>query len=244
MFAAYPSGRSLWSASDPGRDAPRHVRDHEQLVDLRLERRQRLGQLGGAPVRHDDRRDLHASTSRYTSAVRRARLRPRERLRALDPGGREPVALAESLDGSGGEIAARRVDRCISADLAERGLVGRDDRRAAGHRLDHRQPEPLEPRGQDEQRSAPVEVGEALLGQIAAQVGPAVRELGGEPRVLLGAGHDERQPDRLRGGERGQRILALLDRADEEDVAVMCASRRERGSTPFGVTVTLLSATP
>ena len=40
------------------------VGDHEQLVDLRRERRQRVLELGGVPVRDDDGADLHASTSR------------------------------------------------------------------------------------------------------------------------------------------------------------------------------------
>ena len=48
----------------PVRRRAGHVRDHEQLVDLRLERRERLGELGRVPVRDDDRGHLHASTFR------------------------------------------------------------------------------------------------------------------------------------------------------------------------------------
>jgi hypothetical protein len=40
------------------------IRDHDELVDLRSERRQRLGELAHVPVRDDDRRHLHASASR------------------------------------------------------------------------------------------------------------------------------------------------------------------------------------
>ena len=52
------------------------VRDHDELVDLRLERRQRLRELGRMAVRDDDGGDPHAaSTFRYaptvSSAVRR-----------------------------------------------------------------------------------------------------------------------------------------------------------------------------
>ena len=47
-----------------GRNAARDVRDHEQLVDLRRERGQRLHELAGVTVRDDDCRHLHASASR------------------------------------------------------------------------------------------------------------------------------------------------------------------------------------
>ena len=46
------------------RQAVGDVRDHKQLVDLRRERRQRVPELGGVPVRDDDCADLHESTSR------------------------------------------------------------------------------------------------------------------------------------------------------------------------------------
>ena len=47
-------------------DAARHVRDHDELVHLREERRERFAQFGRATVRDDDRRDARhrASTSR------------------------------------------------------------------------------------------------------------------------------------------------------------------------------------
>jgi len=44
------------------RDAARNVRDQHDLVDLGLERRQRLGQLFSVRVGDDDRRD-HARAS-------------------------------------------------------------------------------------------------------------------------------------------------------------------------------------
>ena len=59
--------------SDAGRCRAGDVRNHEQLVDLRRERGQRLRELGGVPVRDDDRGHLHAArTCRYTAAVLRA----------------------------------------------------------------------------------------------------------------------------------------------------------------------------
>jgi hypothetical protein len=46
-----------------GREAARDVRDQDDLVDLRLERRQRGLELGGVAVGDDDRRD-HPSAFR------------------------------------------------------------------------------------------------------------------------------------------------------------------------------------
>jgi hypothetical protein len=46
-----------------GRTA-RYVGDHDHLVDLRYERRQRPLELGRVPVRDDDRRDPHPAISR------------------------------------------------------------------------------------------------------------------------------------------------------------------------------------
>jgi len=54
---AYVLRQPAWNAS-------RNVRDHDELVDLRRERRQRLLELRGVPVRDDDGADLHASTAR------------------------------------------------------------------------------------------------------------------------------------------------------------------------------------
>ena len=45
-------------------DAPRHVRDDHELVDLRREHRQESVEVGGVAVRDDDCGDLHASSSR------------------------------------------------------------------------------------------------------------------------------------------------------------------------------------
>ena len=118
--------------------------------------------------------------------MRRAVSAHEKSLRALEPGGREALALGERLGGGGAEIAVLGVDGRVAGDLAQRGLVGGDDRRAAGHRLEHGQAEPLEARGQDEQRRAPVEVGELVLGDVAAQVGAAVAELAASPASFSG----------------------------------------------------------
>ena len=67
-FAAKESGRAFSrtraSGGQLGGDAAGDVRDHEQLVDLRRERRQRLLELRRVAVRDDDGGDLHPSTSR------------------------------------------------------------------------------------------------------------------------------------------------------------------------------------
>jgi hypothetical protein len=47
-----------------GADAAGQIGDHEQLVDLRRERRQRLLELARVTVRDDDGGDLQNSTSR------------------------------------------------------------------------------------------------------------------------------------------------------------------------------------
>ena len=48
---------------DAVRDRAGDVRDHDELVDLRRERRQRLLELGRMAVRDDDGGDLHAAST-------------------------------------------------------------------------------------------------------------------------------------------------------------------------------------
>ena len=74
---------------------------------------------------------------------------------------------------------------------------------------------------------------------------PRSRSSAARPRLLLRADDDERQPDRLRGLERRELVLARLDRADREHV-VACAAVAgpEHGSTPFGVTTTAVGREP
>ena len=59
MFAPKPSGRSLCTRVDARRHGAGDVRDHDELVDLRTQRRQRLLELGRVPVRDDDGGDVH-----------------------------------------------------------------------------------------------------------------------------------------------------------------------------------------
>ncbi len=128
------------------------------------------------------------------------------------------------------EVAVLGVDRCLARDLAQRGLVRGDHGRAAGHRLEHGQPEAFEARRQHEHGGAAIEVGQLAFGHVAAQVGAARAQLAGKLGLLLRPGDDERQADGASRGERGERVLATLDRADEEQVggAVRSRSRRER----------------
>src|SRR5262249_45293190 len=70
---------------------------------------------------------------------------------------------------------------------------------------------------------------ELRLVDVAAQLGPAALELARELRLLLRPRDDERQADGRRRVGRGERVLAPLDRADEEQVAVRVAVWAERG---------------
>ena len=49
-------------------DAPGNVGDDEEIVDLGRERRQRALQLGGVPVRDDDRGDLQRPSQRPSAS--------------------------------------------------------------------------------------------------------------------------------------------------------------------------------
>jgi hypothetical protein len=74
------------------------------------------------------------------------------------------------------------------------------------------------PGGQDEGGSPAVEVGELVLRHPAANFGTPRSKRRGQLGVLLRADDDERQADGTSRRERGQRILALLNRTDEEQV--------------------------
>ena len=54
-------------------------------------------------------------------------------------------------------------DGRVARDLAQRRLVERDDRGAAGHRLEHRQAEALVARRLHEAGGAAIELGELVL---------------------------------------------------------------------------------
>ena len=149
---------------DARRHGARDVRDHDQLVDLRRERGQRLLELAR-------RCPCETTTAETFTRAPAGRPRPsgapspptRRASRARCPAATSALALGERAADGGAEVAVVGVHGRVAADLAQRRLVGGDDRRAAGHRLEHRQAEALVARREHERRGAAVEVGELVL---------------------------------------------------------------------------------
>ena len=122
-----------------------------------------------------------------------------------------------------------------------------DDRRAARHRLEHRHAEALVARRQDERGRAPVELGELALVDVAAHVGAARAQLAARaPAPSRARRRRAAGPTASRRVERRERVLARLDRADEEHDSRPCAPSpgEKAGSTPCGVTVIFSGAIP
>ena len=141
--------------------------------------------------------------------------------RALEPGLDIAVAVGEDALHGPGEVAVDRDRGCPARHLDKRGVGGDHDGGTARHRLDHGDAEPLVPRRQDERRCTLVQACELGRRDEAADVRPARTQLACERRLLLRPGDDERQADGTGRGERGERVLALLHRTDEEQVAVV-----------------------
>ena len=78
------------------------------------------------------------------------------------------------------------------------------------------------------------------MRDVAAELGAAGAERAARaPASFSGPATTSGSPTAPGGRERRQRVLARLDRADEEQVAVVrCPPGAKRGSTPLGVTVT------
>ena len=125
--------------------------------------------------------------------------------------------------GAHGRVAARLVHRLVRRA---------DDRRAAGHGLDHRQPEPLEPRGVREHRGAAVEPRQLVVVHVAEpdDARPVERRL-----LAPSLRADDRQQQvaateqRMRLDERRE-ILARLERGHREDVVAAELGLRAVGS--------------
>ncbi len=100
------------------------------------------------------------------------------------PGVAQPVALGQRTPDPVAELALGDDDRGVAGDLQQGRLVDGDDRRAARHRLEHRQTEPLVLRRLDETRRAAVELDEIVLLDVAAEVGAVRTQLGGERLIL------------------------------------------------------------
>ena len=145
----------------------------------------------------------------------RACSRPRSRKASrFESAASIPAANASALSGS-----ARRAT--VTARLVERRVGGRDDRRAARHRLDHRHAEALEPRGIDERLGSAVERRELLVVHVAerhdalslqARALPARRAHDRQAKLRVAPAHERhRLQQRLE-------VLAPLERRDGEQV--------------------------
>ena len=100
--------------------------------------------------------------------MRAAVLEPREAARVLEPARDELVAfVARALDRRRDRVDVVRVraHRGVAGGLVERRMRRDDARRAARHRLEHRDPEALEARRVDERRRAAVESRELVVGR-------------------------------------------------------------------------------
>ena len=174
-----------------------------------------------------ERRDVEADTHQAASQVRieedPARVAPREarRMRAAARGD-----LVTPIEGNLDCRADRRrifgigAHGRVAAGLVHRLVRGADDRRAAGHRLDHRQPEPLEPRGVREHGGATVEPRQLVVVDVAEpdDARPVERRLLAPPfRTDHGQQQAVATEQRMCLHERRE-ILARLERGHREDV--------------------------
>ncbi len=171
-------------------------------------------------------------------------LGPAEVARPLETGGREPVVVGErALDPAGkrGRVSLLDEDRRVARHLRQRAGRRRDDRRAGGHRLEDGQAEALVARREDEAGGSAVEGRELVLRDVASELdsssepGRVGGALGRHAPALVRAGEHEAErvvAHERQGLDRALRILARLDRPDDERVrrAVLTrAVRRERG---------------
>ena len=209
---------------------------------------QRLGELLAVVVGDDDGGDLHACQHLQIDGDGAARgLLPREQSRAVEPRGDQPVARRRAP-------AARRPP----AARARRRPRPRRPPRAAQHRARRRpasrRPSPRARAGRSP-RSATAARGTRRRGR-ARRARPATRsrgarrpaplELARELAVAHGPDDDERQAERREAAAAAdQRVLALLDRAHQQQVLAGLPSPGENaGSTPCGVTVIFSGETP
>ena len=83
---------------------------------------------------------------------------------------RQLVTLGDRTAHAVDKVRLIHEDGGVTADFAQRGLVEGDHRRATRHRLEHREPEAFEVRRLHQAGRAAVELGELLLGDVAAQI--------------------------------------------------------------------------
>ena len=123
------------------------------------------------------------------------------------------------------------------AGLGQRGGRGREHRRAARHRLQHRQPEALIERREHERLGAPVEPGQQRIVDVAEQAQPLKVPLGRELRPVAACDDQRHALGRQRAGGRAQRrqVLPRGVGGDAEHVGARAARARRvpaRGRRP------------
>ena len=123
--------------------------------------------LAHAAHRRLPRELLRARESLARRSRRRARRSARDRCRRRSPADRT------------GSTSTRRV----AGHLGQRRDVRRDDRRAAGHRLERRQPEPFVEGGEDEHAGQPVHDRQRLFRQVAEEADVLGAADAGAPRA-------------------------------------------------------------
>ena len=235
MFAPKPSVRSLaiTSASRVEGEPP-GLTVSDQLVHLRRERVQARAGIRVAGRPDHDRGDAHEQLP--VGLERQARgLGPRVLGGAGEAGLAQALVVGErAFDpaGEGDRVAGLDQHGRVPGDLGQRAGGGGDHGRARGHRLEQRQAEALVAAGEDEAGRPAVEPGQLVLRHVAAELDrhpePGRRLLGLGAAALVGA--DEHEPRRALADQRerldrGRRLLARLQGADEERVRLAVGRR-------------------
>ena len=191
---------------------------HRAARGARARRRARRARARARDQRLGPARLRTASTPRAVASQVNgaARARPASRSRARRASSASSaVSAAAKASPSGGDE-----DRGAAARLRQRGRVGGDHGRAAGHRLQHGQPEALVVGGERERRRARVEAGQERV-RDRAQEGQRLQALLRRELRAVAAGDDD--VDALRrerpggGDERGE-VLARGLRGDAQHV--------------------------
>ena len=221
-----PVGHELGVARDGGDPQPGLGRERRE----RAQEVEHVGLVAGAVapehVGVDDDERLHAS-SRQTVSTASATASPRVGLRTLEPEPRAARRVARRLlDPGRDRVDVERVDehRGAAGDLLGRAARARDDGRAAGHRLEHRDPEPLVERREGE-RSGRRGRARRAPRPTPRPASPASRR---RPSPCAPTTRSS-TPARLRRLGDPAQVLARLERADREHVVALGgrAVRRE-----------------
>ena len=205
--------------SDPGRSGERGKLAEEVA---------NVGLVTGPPAAEDvgvddDERRAHPMARSYeATAASAARAQVKSRARSSPSATSSARVREASIDAVGDRSWVERVDEDggRAGDVGHGAVPARDHRRPAGHRLRHRDPEPLVERRIDEAAGAAVELREL-------QVGDAPQPADAVPSGLDAAPASSPDDPELDAGEpscldRSWEVLARLERADSQDVVSGC----------------------